>query len=364
MGTMGYNGWQYYGGPSPLAGGVQSFADNFMKAYALFKGLNLKEQEEVRNKEIQAEQLKKMRDEAARSETMRREFQKIFTPQIIQAQQTGAPMPVPSTVAQSSVMPNLTGTPAQALMGPSIAQARMGLMPGEDLVAAARAAQAAQGPQAGPLEANVIRPNPSLDQISQIIMRYGSPAEIAEMAKAQYAAKSKEAALENAIEKQQLINKGYWDVSQAKIESALDQIRLKGGMGAYGGGGGDKDNKLAATILQGQANNLQSEISNIERAIDNARPKDRAALQSRREALQGQLDATRGQINNLLGNVKPSVAPKKNAPKNVDYTSTLEDARKFAASGKPIEEIKRRLRTIGYTDKQFENDPYFAWMRK
>ncbi len=362
MGTMGYGGWQYYGGASPFASGASSFADNFMKAYSLFKGLNLKEEEAERQKEIQGEQLKKLKEEAERTQKGKEYFEKLFRPQVINPPVSGS-MPVPSTQPQAPGMPPLTGTPAQALTGPSIAQARFGLMPGQAPGGPVQAPP--QGPQVGPLEKNVMRPQPTLDQITQGIMLYGSPEQKADMVKSIITARSREASLENALEKQELRNKGYMDVAQAKIDAALQQIYAKGAMGAYGGAGQEnKDNKLAAAILQGQAGNLQSEISNIERAIENARPKDRAALQARREALQGQLDMTRNQINSLLGDVKPKVAAKKDAPKNVNYTATLEDARKFAEQGKPIEEIKKRLRTLGYTDKQFDTDPYFVWMRK
>jgi len=368
MGTMGYGGWQYYGGASPMASGVSSFADNFMKAYSLFKGLNLKEAEEARQAELQAEQVKKMKEEAQRTKEGREYWQKILAPKVIQATQAAAgSMPVPSTTPQAPGMPNLTGSPAEAFTGPSIAQARFGLMPGEAPGGPVQAPP--QGPQAGPLESNVIRPTPTLDDIIKGIMLYGSSSDQANLAKSIILSKSKEASLENAMEMQGLKNKGFMDVAQAKIDAALQQIYAKGAMGAYGGAGQEnKDNKLAAAILQGQAGNLQSEISNIERAIESARPKDRAALQARREALQGQLDMTRTQINSLLGDVKPKVAqPKKDAgtpAKKFDPGTFLGQAKDAVAKGADKAAVEKRLISQGYTKEQIDKDPYFkGWLR-
>lgn len=362
MGMMGYGGWQYYGGASPAATGVQSFADNFMKAYSLFKGLNLKEKEEARQAELQGAALEKAQRENENAKKGQEWLEQNLRPKVIMPPAAAVDVN-PSTQPQAPGMPNLTGTPADALMGPSIGQARFGLMPGQGPPQAPPMAP----PQAGPLEANVQRPQVTPEMLTQYVTQFGTPEQKAALTGSLISARSKEATLENALEKQTMQNKSYYDVAMAKQQGMLDAINLKGGWGGFNksNSGENKDNKLLATILQGQASNLQSEISNIERAIEGARPKDRAALQERRTALQEQLDGVRGSITNLAGEVKPGVAPKNKdkAPEKFDPESYLSAAKDAVSKGADKGAVKARLKKQGYTDKQLAEDPYFkGWL--
>jgi len=204
----------------------------------------------------------------------------------------------------------------------------------------------------------------------EYVAKFGTPEQKAALAGSLLTAKSKEAALETALEKQALINKGYMDTTNARIQGLMDSIALKGALGAFQKSGGEnKDNKLAATILQGNANNLENEIAKLELAERDARPKDRPAIAARREKLQEQLDETRTLINKLLGDVKPSIAPKKDnkggAATKVDNPEVLlGQAKDAVAKGANKAAVEARLMQYGYTKEQIDKDPYFkGWLR-
>lgn len=114
MGLIGGN--PFYSGPSPLAAGVSSFGDNFLKTYLALQGNSREREAQALKEQMVAAQLEQMaiekqakQDELARSQGMRKGLMDLITPQEVTSMDfRNAPGPEAGLMTTEMVQPQLT----------------------------------------------------------------------------------------------------------------------------------------------------------------------------------------------------------------------------------------------------------------
>ncbi len=299
-------GWTNYGGPDPWAGGVNSFADNFLKAFALTKGLKLQEaqqaqaQKESQEKILAAQQARERQAAymAAIQKMMKPETMIINTPPPSQVPQGGSPLP---SLGIGPGNGSLTATPNLGLMPPQAAPANTGQPAGFPFLP-------------GSTQRTVTtRPNMTMDNLLQATLQHGTPEDAVKLLGQMQSAENLAATLANRmdianIRSQTDLEKLYEKVSSAERIAQMAAASKSSNADATTA-------KVLGFIIQGNMRSLESDKRSLVAARASAiRKEDRERLDAQIAAIDTQLSDARSQLSSLGfdfakktdQNVKPS----------------------------------------------------------